>query len=64
MERDVKKNSMIFALVATDSSSDLSLDFPPEVIPILKKFAQVFPEELPDKLPPMRDIRHAIDLVP
>jgi len=29
----------------------------------LKKFADVFPEELSDSLPLMRDIQHAIDLV-
>ena len=63
MEQDVKKNFVIFTLVATDSSSDPSLDVPPEVVPILQEFAQVFPEELPDKLPPMWDIQHVIDLV-
>ena len=64
IECDVKKKSIIFTLVATDSSSDPSLDDPPEVVPILQEFTQVFPEKLPDKLPPMRDIQHAIDLVP
>ena len=31
---------------------------------MIAEFADVFPEDLPDKLPPMRDIQHAIDLVP
>jgi len=30
---------------------------------MLKKFADVFPEELPDSLPSMRNIQHTIDLV-
>ena len=37
---------------------------PEEVVPILQKFQDVFPEDLPDGLPPMRDIQHAIDLIP
>ena len=31
---------------------------------MLKEFNDVFPEELLDRLPPMRDVQHAIDLVP
>ena len=31
---------------------------------VLHEFKDVFPEELPDHLPPMRDIQHAIDFVP
>ena len=54
---------MIFYLVALYSSSDPSLDFSPEIISIFQEFAQVFSIELPDKLPPMQDIQHAIDLV-
>uniref|UniRef100_A0A2N9IG07 RNA-directed DNA polymerase n=1 Tax=Fagus sylvatica TaxID=28930 RepID=A0A2N9IG07_FAGSY len=32
--------------------------------PILKEFCDIFPDELPDELPPMRDIQHAIDFTP
>ena len=35
-----------------------------EVEPVSREFQDVFPEELPNELPPMRDIQHAIDLVP
>ena len=37
---------------------------PPTVQPILTEFKSVFLEDLPDTLPPLRDIQHAIDLVP
>ena len=36
----------------------------PEAEPILAEFGDVFPEDLPYELPPMRHIQHAIDLVP
>ena len=63
MERDVQNKSIIFALVAIDASTKPLLDTPPEALPILAEFFQVFPAELPDHLPPLRDIQHAIDLV-
>ena len=37
---------------------------PPEVTIVIKEFSDVFLEDLPDKLSPMRDIQHTIDLVP
>jgi hypothetical protein len=32
--------------------------------PILEEFQYIMPEEMPEGLPPMRDIQHCIDLVP
>ncbi|XP_024014928.1 uncharacterized protein LOC112088850 [Eutrema salsugineum] len=38
-------------------------EIPPEVQGILNKFKDVFPEEIPPGLPPLRGIEHQIDLV-
>ena len=36
----------------------------PVVQKLLKKFVDIFPDTLPNKLPPVRSIDHAIDIVP
>ena len=36
---------------------------PSKVTLVIEEFSNVFPEDLPDRLQPMRDIQHAIDLV-
>ena len=40
------------------------LEQPEEVKSVLKEFKDVFPEKLPDHLPPMHDIQHTINFVP
>ncbi|GKF38748.1 transposon ty3-G gag-pol polyprotein, partial [Tanacetum coccineum] len=37
---------------------------PNVILRLLSSFQDIMPEELPNKLPPMRDVQHAIDLVP
>ncbi|XP_059433719.1 uncharacterized protein LOC132166885 [Corylus avellana] len=39
-------------------------EVPEEAQGLVEEFADVFPVELPDELPPLRDIQHQIDLVP
>ncbi|KAG7564224.1 Retrotransposon gag domain [Arabidopsis suecica] len=39
-------------------------DIPEEIKAIIKRFQDVFPEELPHGLPPIRGIEHQIDLIP
>lgn len=40
------------------------MEVPSTVRPILEEYQDVFPDDLPNELPPLRDIQHAIDLVP
>jgi hypothetical protein len=40
------------------------LDLPRQIKELLKEFKDVFPDELPKGLPPIRGIEHQIDLVP
>ncbi|GJZ92497.1 hypothetical protein Tco_0664562 [Tanacetum coccineum] len=39
-------------------------EIPEAMIPLFEEFSDVFPDELPDGLPPLRDIQHHIDLEP
>ena len=56
---------MCLALVAKEVPSDsLIFDVPLEVKNLLDNFVDMVPDELPSELPPLRDIQHAIDLVP
>jgi hypothetical protein len=41
-----------------------SLDIPPVVANLLQEYADVFPDDLPPGLPPLRGIEHQIDLIP
>ena len=50
-------------LVAREVREDSKVDYPKEVASLLTEFHDVFSEDLPDYLPSMRNIQHAIDLV-
>ena len=45
------------------TTNDLS-NIPPSLLSLLQKFEDVFPDELPPGLPPLRGIEHRIDLIP
>jgi hypothetical protein len=59
-----QERRMVFALVAKPVAEVPSRSWPTEIQTILSEFADLVPEELPQSLPPMRDIQHAIDLIP
>ena len=56
---------MCLELVAKEVPSHSSIvDVPLEVKNLLDDFVDMVPDELPSELPPLRDIEHAINLVP
>lgn len=58
---DVREARLCLAVVAQDSIAP-AVTHPPEMQPLLEEFADLMQE--PTRLPPMRDIQHAIDLIP
>ena len=64
-EKEGFETSMCLALVAKEVPSDSSIiDVPLEVKNLLDDFVDMMFDEFPSELPPLRDIQHAIDLVP
>ncbi|KAI0520448.1 hypothetical protein KFK09_007923 [Dendrobium nobile] len=60
-----KESSLMWALVASsaDGTSN-SPEVPTAVKDILQQYRDVWPAELPNKLPPLRDLQHQIDFQP
>ena len=59
--------SVCYAFVCKEvlfSFEDMPSSLPPAVINILQEFADVFPQDVPPGLPPIRGIEHQIDLIP
>ncbi|GJR74594.1 putative reverse transcriptase domain-containing protein [Tanacetum coccineum] len=52
----------VFVLIGKEVVEDSEI--PKAMIPLLKEFSDVFPDKLPDGLPPLHDIQHHIDLKP
>ena len=64
-ERDGIEPGMCLALVAKEVIFDSSIvDVSLEVKNLLDDFVDLVPDELPSEPPPLRNIQHAIDLVP
>ena len=66
--REVRDNPSImhYVLICKGPSEDTNdlTNIPPSLLSILKEFGDVFPDELPPGLPPLRGIEHRIDLIP
>ena len=55
-EHEAKDPSLVFALSVKEQITQPQMVVPPAVQPILTEFESVFPEDLPDTLPPLHDI--------
>ncbi|NAW28274.1 hypothetical protein FGF96_23805, partial [Salmonella sp. sc-h42] len=45
-------------------TNDLEKTLPTPIVSLLQEFGDVFPEEVPNGLPPIRGIEHQIDFLP
>ena len=61
-ERVAIQESVVFALVAKELHGEAQKEQLEEVKSMFREFKGEFPKELPNHLPSMRDIQHAIDL--
>ncbi|KAF8106014.1 hypothetical protein N665_0148s0002 [Sinapis alba] len=61
---EFRAEGFAFALVPSASHSLATLLPSSALDDVLSNFADVFPNELPEGLPPLRDIQHQIDFVP
>ncbi|XP_027170630.1 uncharacterized protein LOC113770389 [Coffea eugenioides] len=69
--REVRKlllsKQVVFVLYCKEVillSHEALTDLPPEISSLLQEFEDVFPDEIPSRLPPLRGIEHQIDFVP
>ena len=62
--KELRTEGYTFALVPTTDKRHAQSSPPQALTSVLTDFADVFPTELPEGLPPLRDIQHQIDLVP
>ncbi|KAG7536795.1 Ribonuclease H-like superfamily [Arabidopsis suecica] len=61
---ECESTDVVYFLLLASSTSSLVPTAPTAFLKLLTEFQDVFPSELPNGLPPLRDIQHCIDLVP
>ena len=61
--REVKNGEELLFLFTKEISEGQD-QYHPKVLELLEEFSDVFPQELPEGLPPLRGIEHQIDLIP
>ena len=61
-DEELKQSEVGYMLMGKEVAECSNI--PEEVVPLINEFSDVFPDELSDGLPPLRDIQHHIDLEP
>ncbi|XP_074302921.1 uncharacterized protein LOC141637256 [Silene latifolia] len=64
MIQEMKQEQPVLILLSKEVTKRKGSELPAEIEPLIHKFRDVFPKELPSGLPPLRGIEHHIDLVP
>ena len=54
--KEGKEEGIVYVIIALGESSSAPVGFPIELRQILIYFSDIMPDELPDELPPLRDI--------
>ncbi|XP_058005436.1 uncharacterized protein LOC131181399 [Hevea brasiliensis] len=60
----ITNHNFVFVLIVKELLESNHIAVPPKVAKLLEEFEDVFPEDLPEGLRPLRGIEHQIDLIP
>lgn len=61
-EAEIEDSGYVYILLGKETNTEAAI--PDKAQALIEEFNDVFPTELPDGLPPLRDIQHQIDLEP
>ncbi|XP_074278615.1 uncharacterized protein LOC141602208 [Silene latifolia] len=64
MIKEIRQEQPVLMLLSREVNQEENTVVPTAVAPLIQRFQEVFPDELPSGLPPLRGIEHHIDLVP
>jgi hypothetical protein len=65
--RIIEAENMVLLIVNREVKQEdniIPTDLPTEFLAMLEEFQDIMPDEVPNRLPPMREVQHAIDLIP